>query len=545
MVRSLARPIFILLCLLYAGMAVAQTLSADRIKQDVRTLSSDAFQGRGPGEIGEEKTLQYLVAAFERAGLEPGGESGSWYQVVPLIRFNRQPDAQVSLSIKGKTLPLVLGRTATLNLRNPGHSNINAAPLVFVGYGVSSPDMGWDVYSGIDMTGKVAVVLCNDPDFEAGRDLGFEGRRMAYAGRVSAKFEAAARAGALGVVILHEDEAASYPYSQVANGDSLPVFIFQPPKPSKLQFSTWLSPKTSMDLLKRSGLDLETLKQRARDPGFRAFPMARTSISAVGDVVATPFVTRNVIARLKGASRPDETVIYGAHWDANGKNSPTGHGDDIRRGAIDNATGTSELLEIARAFTTGPKPERSVIFAAWTSEEKGLMGSDWYAEHPLYPLATTVANINLDPHVLLPAARDIELIGGGRTTLEQDFAQIAQADGLKLVEESSPEAGWYFRSDQYSFARRGVPALAFRAGRDLVIGGRPVGQNLVETYNRQCYHQTCDRFNPKWDFAGSVQEATIAFHLGQHLANGTSWPDWFDGTPFKALRDKTALERKQ
>jgi Zn-dependent M28 family amino/carboxypeptidase len=405
--------------------------------------------------------------------------------------------------------------------------------------------MGWDVYSGIDMTGKVAVVLCNDPDFEAGRDLGFEGRRMAYAGRVSAKFEAAARAGALGVVILHEDEAASYPYSQVANGDSLPVFIFQPPKPSKLQFSTWLSPKTSMDLLKRSGLDLETLKQRARDPGFRAFPMARTSISAVGDVVATPFVTRNVIARLKGASRPDETVIYGAHWDANGKNSPTGHGDDIRRGAIDNATGTSELLEIARAFTTGPKPERSVIFAAWTSEEKGLMGSDWYAEHPLYPLATTVANINLDPHVLLPAARDIELIGGGRTTLEQDFAQIAQADGLKLVEESSPEAGWYFRSDQYSFARRGVPALAFRAGRDLVIGGRPVGQNLVETYNRQCYHQTCDRFNPKWDFAGSVQEATIAFHLGQHLANGTSWPDWFDGTPFKALRDKTALERKQ
>jgi Zn-dependent M28 family amino/carboxypeptidase len=299
-----------------------------------------------------------------------------------------------------------------------------------------------------------------------------------------------------------------------------------------------------LDLLKRSGLDLEALKQRARDPAFRAFPLEGASISAKGDVVATPFVTRNVIARLKGAVRPDEVVIYGAHWDANGKNSPTGKGDDIRRGAIDNATGTSELLEIARAFATGPRPARSVIFAAWTSEEKGLMGSDWYAEHLLYPLATTVANINLDPHVLLPAARDIELIGGGRTTLEADFAQSAEADGLKVVEESSPEAGWYFRSDQYSFARRGVPALAFRAGRDLVAGGRPAGQSLVEAYNRQCYHQTCDRFDPKWDFAGSVQEANVAFHLGQKFANSTSWPDWFDGNPFKALRDKTSLERK-
>ena len=543
MIHSIAKPVLILLSLLYAGFATAQTLSADRIKQDVRALSSDEFLGRGPGEIGEEKTLSYLVDAFQRAGLEPGGESGSWYQDVPLIRFNRQPGAKVSLSIKGKTLPLILGRNATLNLRNPDHSNIEAAPLVFAGFGVSMPDMGWDVYSGIDMTGKVAVVLCNDPDFEAGRDLGFDGRRMAYAGRVSAKFEAAARAGALGVVILHEDEAASYPYSQVANGDSLPVFIFQPSKPSKLQFSTWLSPKISLDLLARSGLDLGTLKQRARDPGFRAFPLEGTSISATGDVIATPFITRNVLARLKGASRPDEVVVYGAHWDANGKNSPTGQGDDIRRGAIDNATGTSELLEIARAFAGAPKPARSVIFAAWTSEEKGLMGSEWYAEHPLYPLALTVANINLDPHVLLPAARDIELIGGGRTTLETDFAQAAQADGLKVVEESSPEAGWYFRSDQYSFARRGVPALAFRAGRDLVTGGRSVGQSLVETYNRQCYHQTCDRFNPKWDFAGSVQEASVALHLGRHLANSSSWPDWLDGNPFKALRDKTAQER--
>jgi len=251
MIRSIAQPVLILLSLLCSGMAVAQTLSADRIKQDVRVLSSDEFQGRGPGEVGEDKTLQYLVSAFERAGLEPGGESGSWFQAVPLIRFNRQPGAKVTLSIKGKPLVLVLGRNATLNLRNPGHSKIEAAPLVFAGFGVSNPDIGWDVYAGLDMAGKIAVVLCNDPDFEAGRDLGFEGRRMAYAGRVSAKLEAATRAGALGVVILHEDAAASYPYSQVANGDSLPVFIFQPPKPSALQFSTWLSPKASADLLKR------------------------------------------------------------------------------------------------------------------------------------------------------------------------------------------------------------------------------------------------------------------------------------------------------
>ncbi|MBA2623226.1 MAG: M28 family peptidase, partial [Chthoniobacterales bacterium] len=233
----------------------------------------------------------------------------------------------------------------------------------------------------------------------------------------------------------------------------------------------------------------------------------------------------------------------GAHWDANGQNGPDKTGDAIRNGAIDNATGTSEVLEIARAFKQGEPPARTVVFAAWTAEEKGLLGSDFYAAHPLHPLATTAAVINLDPHVVLPAARDIELIGGGRTTLEEDFARVAKAQGLRVTPEPNPEAGWYFRSDHFPFARRGVPALAFRAGRDLVAGGTAAGQRIVADYNKRCYHQPCDQFDPRWTFAGTVQEASVAYALGRELADSTSWPSWNPGNEYKSLREQTDSDR--
>lgn len=537
----------ILLALLLASTAApapAAPIAAGRIQADVKVLSSDAFLGRGPGEAGEDRTIAFLAQAFAKAGLEPGGEHGGWYQDVPLVRLDRAPGARLSLKVDGATLPLALGREATLSLRNPGRTDVTDLPLVFAGYGVVDARLGWDAYAGVDMTGKIAVVLANDPDFEAGRDLGFEGRRMAYAGRVGVKFEAAARAGAAGVLVIHEDAAASYPFLQVGSGDALPAFAVQPLSPSSLKLTGWLSRRASIDLLTREGLDLEALKVRARDPKFRAFPLAGASLAASGELKATPFVSHNVLARITGATHPDDYVLYGAHWDANGRNGPDATGDDIRNGAIDNATGTAELLEIARAFRAGKRPARTVIFAAWTSEEKGLLGSEWYAAHPLYPLATTAAVLNLDPHVLLDAARDIELIGSGRTDLETDFARAAAREGLRVDEESTPEAGWYFRSDHFSFARRGVPALAFRAGRDLVVGGRAAGQPIVEAYNARCYHQPCDEFDPRWSFAGPAQEAAVAFDLGQDLANSRRWPDWNAGVPFKALREVSAAARR-
>ena len=526
-----------------AAAAAEPPISAERIREDVRVLASDEFEGRGPGEPGERRTVEYLSRAFAAAGLEPGGVDGLWTQPVPLVRLDRGAGATLALAVGGRTIPLTPGGNATLALRNAGRTEVSRAPLVFGGYGVVDPARGWDAYGGVDLRGKVVVVLANDPDFEAGRDLGFEGRRMVLAGRVGSKFGAAAKAGALGVLVIHEDAAASYPFLQVASGDALPAFVLAPLKPSSLQLSGWLRHDVAGELLTAAGLELETLKRRARDPAFRAFAIPDATLSASGELVATEVTSHNVIARLRGASRPDEYVLYGAHWDANGRNGPDAHGDAVRNGAVDNATGTAEVLEIARAFVRGPRPGRTVLFAAWTAEEKGLLGAEHYATNPVYPLARTAAVINLDPHVVLPAARDVELIGGGRTDLELRLAAAAASLGLCVTLEPNPEAGWYFRSDHFPFAARGVPAIAFRAGRDLVEGGTAAGNVIVEPYNAEDYHQTTDEFDPRWTFAGTVQEATVAFELGRSIANDGSWPGWYPGVEYGAVRAASEPER--
>jgi Zn-dependent M28 family amino/carboxypeptidase len=526
-----------------AASAAAPVISAERIREDVRALASDEFAGRGPGETGEHRTIEYLSKAFADAGLEPGGVDGLWTQPVHLVRLDRLPGARLSLTIDGQTAALSPGDDATLALRNAGRSEVSDAPLVFGGYGVVDSGRGWDPYRGVELRGKVVVVLANDPDFEAGRDLGFEGRRLVLAGRIGSKFEAASRAGALGVLVIHEDAAASYPFMQVANGDALPALVLAPLKPSPMLFSGWLRLDVATDLLARTDLELESLKRSAREPSFSAFPIEHATISVSADVRATEVESHNVLARVRGSSRPDEYVIYGAHWDANGRNGADAKGDEIRNGAVDNATGTAELLEIARAFAKGPRPARTVVFAAWTAEEKGLLGAEAYAANPIYPISRTVAVINLDPHVVLPAARNVELVGGGRTDLELRLAEAAARLGLHVTLEPNPEAGWYFRSDHLPFAKRGVPAIAFRAGRDLVEGGIEAGNAIVERYNAHDYHQTTDEFDPTWTFAGTVQEATVACELGRSLANDGSWPVWYPGVEYGAARAATDAER--
>ena len=530
--------------LLALALAAAPPISAARIKADVKTLSSDAFLGRGPGEAGEGKAIAYIARQYAAAGLQPGGDNGGWYQAVPLVRLDRAPGATMTLGLGDWQQPLVPGANATLSLRNPGHTSLGPTPLVFAGYGIVDPKRGWDAYAGVDLRGKIAVVLANDPDFEGGRDLGFEGRRMVYEGRVGAKFAAAEKAGAAGVIVIHEDAAASYPFLQVASGDALPAMAVAPYAPSPTyRVSGWLRLDVAQALLARAGLDLASLKDRSRDPNFRAFALTGATLSVEGTLQARPVTSHNVIGLFRGATRPDEYIVYGAHWDANGQNGPVA-GDGIRNGAIDNATGTAELMELARAFAAGQRPARTIIFAAWTAEEKGLVGSEYFAAHPPYPLAKTAAMINLDPHVALPAARDIELIGGGRVSLERDLRAAAAARGLKVIDEPAVEAGWYFRSDQFSFARRGVPALTFRAGRDLVVGGSAKGTAIVADYNARRYHQPGDEFDPAWTFAGTVQEATAAYDVGLHIANGSLWPTWNADSDYRAIRAATDAERR-
>jgi Zn-dependent M28 family amino/carboxypeptidase len=432
-------------------------------------------------------------------------------------------------------VPLAINRQATLGLTNAGRTAVNGAALVFAGYGIVDAATGRDDFAGLDMRDKVALVLANDPDFEAGRDLGFEGRRLTIAGRVGSKFAAAARAGAVGVLVIHEDAAASYPFSQVAQ--NLPAMVLAPAAANPLKFTGWLDRSAWSVLLQRTGLELGAMKAQARQPGFRPVPLANANVSASGEVKATPLVTHNVIGRLRGRDRPQEAILYGAHWDANGTNDPDASGDAIRNGAVDNGIGTAELLAVARAFAKGPRPRRTVLFAAWTAEEKGLLGAEHYAASPLVPLAQTVAVINLDPHVALPASRTIELIGGGRTTLEDDLVKAAAAQGLQVAPEPNPEAGWYFRSDHYPFAKRGVPAIAFRIGRDLVDGGIAAGSRIIDAYNARCYHQPCDAFEPRWSAAGAAQEVSVAYRLGRSLANGTAWPVWTDPS-LASLRER-------
>lgn len=536
-----------MLALLIAAAAAAASpspIDPARIKADVRTLSSDAFAGRGPGEAGEARTVEFLSRSMAEIGLEPAGDRGGWTHAVPLVRFDRLPGATMTLRAGPRSWPLAMGRDVALTLRNDGATAIADAPLVFGGWGVVDAAKGWDAYAGVELKGKVVVLLANDPDFEAGRDLGFGGRALNIAGRSGTKVGAALKAGALGVVFIHEEAAFSWPFEQAGSGDALPGFGFAPLATTPLAFSAILRGDLGEALLAEGGLTLAAAKRLARDPAFRAVPLANARVSVAGTVRATALTSSNVIGKITGAERPDEYVLYGAHWDANGHNGPDPSGDAIRNGAIDNAVGTAELLEVARAFKAGPRPARTVIFAAWTAEEKGLLGAEHYAANPPVPLARMAAVINLDPHVALPASRNLELIGPGQTDLETLLANAAREAGQRVDAEPAPEAGWYFRSDHFPFAQRGVPALAFRAGRDLVEGGSALGGRIVADYNRRCYHQPCDAFDPAWTFAGTAQEAAAAYRVGAAVANSSAWPAWLPGAPYAAIRAASAAERR-
>lgn len=530
---------------LTASPATAQ-IEADRIRTDVQILSSDAFAGRGTGQVGEDKTIAFLATQFAKAGLAPGGDHGSWYQDVHLTRFDRGP-VEISARVGGVTIPLRAGQTVTAASAIPGETLLQNAPLVFVGYGITDPAIGWAGLEGADLRGKVAVFLANDPDFEAATPGAFEGRRLVYAGRFGAKVEAAAKAGAAAVLVIHETAAASYPWSQVGNADGLPTFGFDlgTPDPHPFGLRGWLQRDVAVELFNRAGLDFDAMKARARDAGFRPVPIGDATLSTRFATRATPVVSHNVVALLEGSRHPDETVIYGAHWDANGIGAPDARGDRIRNGAIDNATGTATLVEIARAFAAGPRPERSLLFIAYTAEEKGLLGAEWYAAHPLRPLETTAAVLNLDPHVVLGEARSLDLIGGNRTPLEADLARIAASHGLRVDHEPYPEAGWYFRSDHFAFAKKGVPAIYFRAGRDLVGGGIAAGKAKTEAYNEHDYHQTSDEYDARWSFAGTAQEGQVAFELGREIANSRRWPQWNEGIGFKVMRDRSTAARAE
>jgi Zn-dependent M28 family amino/carboxypeptidase len=531
----------------------AETASVDpeRISQMVKVLASDEFEGRAPGTAGETKTIEWLTKSFRELGLEPGGEKGSWTQAVPLVRTQIGSPATMSLAIQGKDRALTQSKDVYVStVRNVDRVSIKEAPVVFVGYGVTAPERQWDDYKKVDLRGKVAVYLVNDPDFYAKADEAVAGRfgnrRMTYYGRWTYKFEEASRRGAIGALIVHDTDGAGYGWSTVIApaGENYDVVRENPNE--KVLLQGWLASEAASEIFKSAGLDLAALSAQARRADFAPVELKNVHFNASLPVTATLAESRNFLAKIPGSKRPDETIMFAAHWDAYGIGPPDAQGRKIRPGANDDALGLAGVLELARVFKAGPQPERTLVFAAWTAEERGLLGSQTYAARPLYPVEKTVANLTLDILQTAGLAKDVLLVGAGQSELEDDLARAAAAQDRVVTPESLPERGLFYRADHFPLARTGVPVLllmAISGAADMREGGREAGNRWLEGYMR-CYHQTCDDWHASLDFRGAAQDVELFHTIGKSLANSTRWPKWKADSEFNAVRVKSDAQRR-
>jgi Zn-dependent M28 family amino/carboxypeptidase len=542
-----------LLSLLVLGAAPPPAhVDMQRMSEITRVLASDDFQGRAPGTPGEAKTIPYLIEQFKAAGLEPAGENGGWTQEVPMIHTQLRAPENVSVSQAGQTVALkfpddiYLGTTRAVD-----RVRIANAPVVFVGYGVTAPERGWDDFKGVDLHGKVAVMLVNDPDFEAtarepvaGK---FGGKTMTFYGRWVYKYEEAARRGAIAALVVHETEAAGYPWTVVKSpaGESYNV-VLPPNAQQPVLLQGWIQQGVAAALLKRSGYDYDAVKRQARTAAFKPIDLKAT-FSADIPVSLSRIISHNVLGKLTGSKYPNETISYGGHWDAFGIGPADAQGRTIRPGAADDALGLAAMLEDARLFAAGPRAQRTIVFAAWTGEERGLLGSEYYAQHPLFPMETMAANLTFDTLQWNGPVKDAVLVGRGQSSdMENLFAEAAKAQGRYVTDENHPERGLFYRADHFSFAKRGVPVLldmALAGSYDMVEGGRPAGERWLSSFTATCYHQTCDAWAPTWNLKGAAQEAELFYAIGAKLANSREWPQWSPSSEFAKVRAQSAASR--
>ena len=522
--------------------AAAHTFTADITEADfadmVKALSSDEFEGRAPGSVGEEKTTAYLEAQMKRIGLQPGN-NGSYFQDVPMVETTADEAATtMTLATAKGDHALKFGTDYVIGTRT-GQTEVklDASDMVFVGYGVDAPEQQWNDYAGQDWTGKTVVMFVNDPGFHAKDETLFGGNRMTYYGRWTYKFEEAARKGAAAALIVHDTAGASYGWDVVKNSWAGPQYDLpakdDPEKRIPLQ--GWLSAEAARQLFADAGLDLDAAYARAGKRGFKPVPLkAKATVSLKSSI--TEKTSRNVIGVLPGATKPDEAVLYMAHWDHLGKHEGE-EGDNIYNGAVDNATGVAGILEIAEAFAhQDPKPARSVVFVAVTLEESGLLGSKYYVAHPTFPMDKIAGVINLDAMSVGGKSRDFVVTGKGNSELEDMLKVYADQQGRVLTEEGNPAGGYYFRSDHFNFAKAGVPALYAKGGNDLLEGGVEAGKAASEEYAKR-YHQASDEMHEGWKLDGVVQDLQALYGVGKDLAVEDKWPNWYEGNPFKAARD--------
>ena len=516
--------------------------SAADIGRRIERLASDEFEGRAPGTSGGQAASQYIADEMKASGLVPMGVNGTYFQPVELTETTLLPTSFMTIS-KGEDSLMEADQATNAvywTKRLTESQTIENSDVVFVGYGVVAPEYGWNDYAGLDVEGKTVVMLVNDPGFATKDESLFKGNSMTYYGRWTYKYEEAGRQGAAAAIVIHETEPASYPWAVVSGGWTGPQNDLIRPDggASRTVLEGWWHKDTAEKLFADAGLNYTQMKSQAATKGFKPVNMEGLSLNATLNQTIKTVESNNVAGGIKGATHPDEYVLYMAHWDHLGKNDSLEGDDKIYNGAVDNATGTATILEIGEAFAQQGAPERSAIFVAVTAEESGLLGSAYYAEDPLVPLKDTVAGINIDGITPLGQTKDMKVIGFGASQLEDRLKTILEPRGMYIVPDDKPEAGYYYRSDHISLAKKGVPMLYSDPGNDHVTNGLTYGEDFAKEYTKERYHKPADEYDNSWDLSGLETNAEILFELGYGIANSQDWPNWYEGTEFRALRDE-------
>ncbi|MDQ1589657.1 MAG: hypothetical protein QOG71_284 [Pyrinomonadaceae bacterium] len=523
------------------------SINADDIMRHTKTLSSDEYEGRGPGTKGEELSVKYLTEQYQRLGLKPGNPDGTYVQKVPLVGFTGEPRA--SFTANGKTIDLKFPTDyVAVSRRFVPESKVENSDVVFVGYGVVAPEYGWDDYKGVDVKGKTIVMLINDPAVPDAGDASkldekmFKGNALTYYGRWTYKYEIARDKGAAAAIIVHETAPAGYPYEVVSGSWSRENFDIQTPNKNmdRAAVEGWITLDRAKELMSAAGQDFDALKKSAVTKEFKPVTLnAKANIEVKNTL--REIDSSNVVAKLEGsdAALKNEYVIYSAHWDHLGRD-PKLPGDQIFNGALDNASGTAAMLEIAEAFTKmTPAPKRSIIFLSVTGEEKGLLGAKHYATNPLYPANKTLANINIDGVNQWGRTKDITMVGDDNSTLIDLLREVAGTQGRTIKPDPEPEKGFYYRSDHFEFAKVGVPALYTDAGVDYVGKDAAYSKQKRDEYTDKDYHKPSDEIKPDWELSGAVEDAQLLTMIGYRVAQGDKYPEWKAGSEFKAKRDET------
>lgn len=533
-------------------------ITAADLAQRIALLSDDAFEGRGPAAEKGEQTADWLAAEMQRIGLSPAGEDGSWFQTVGMVEQSLD-EAVSSLTfsgtVSGDDYPLTLIDDTVLWTKKQDRTEVEWAgsELVFVGYGVVAPEYGWDDYAGLDVEGKTVVMLVNDPGY-AREDTLFKGKSMTYYGRWTYKFEEAGRQGATGAIIVHETAPASYGWDVVSNSWSgaQADLVRKDGGANRTQYEAWITEDVARALFAEGGLDFSDMKRRAKTEGFVPIDMGGLTASGRLEQTVSTTQSRNVIGMLPGQTAPDEYMLFTAHWDHLGKKTGEREGepqqdfyrDDIFNGAVDNATGTSALLEIGEAMKA-ETIDRSALFLAVTLEESGLLGSAYYAESPTVPMNQIVAGVNMDGMLPTGKTKDMIVVGFGASELEDLLKEELDGSGRVIVPDPNPQAGYFYRSDHVSFAKKGVPMLYADGGFDKVDGGEAAGRAIAEVYTAQRYHKPMDEFDESWDLSGMEEDIRTLYRVGLKIAQSDEWPTWYPGNEFEAIRQASLAERNE